>query len=118
MGWVGDDAGDPWLRACRADRRRECVAVRVADLPALEWRIEVDDLVAGREHRDAGPLANTDTGSADRREKADLRRPKHRARGEDPLALPEILSRRAGRHPLRRRRGDGHDVARVVGVLD
>src|SRR5207247_4876879 len=109
---------DPPVGAGRADRRREGVAIWVADRSALEWRVEVNDLTARREHRNPWTLAHPDASVPDRCEKTDLGGAQDGPRLEDSLAFPQILAGLTDGHPLRGRGRDRDDVARVVGVLD
>ena len=118
VGRVPDDPAHPRLRSRRADRRRERIAVRVADLPARDGRVDVDDLVARRKDRDARALEHADHRFPHRREEPDLRRAHDRPACQDRLSFSQVLAGLADREALGGRGRDRHDVASVVGVLD
>ena len=71
---VVDAAVRLWHATVRRDDGGERVAVHVVDLSWRERLAWLDDLVAGRKHRDARSLVDVDVDRADRREGAHTRR--------------------------------------------
>ena len=119
---VGTSAVEHRLAAVLGDRGAYDRAVAVVDRRRTERQARRDELVAGREHADAGAAMDRDRRKAAGGEHADLARADHRAAPQQRLAPGDVGAGKADE--LARRRGAAHLDCRPVrcrdglGVLD
>ena len=105
------------LRARLPRLRGDAVGVRVADLAGSERGIGLDQLVAGREHREPRPLPARHGRDSERSEHGQLRRADRRPRGDDGLARVHVLAGAPDVRPGFAGR-DGHFAVALLGRLD